>query len=85
MKKEMDGSIDSSPNSEGDNDSEFEERSASATVSTPPAEAAPPLRRSSRVCKPPVRYGFNLLSQALVTQEVPVCFKSAISPDYIDF
>ena len=85
MKKEVDGNIDSSPDSEGDNDGEFEERSASATVYTPPAEAAPPLRRSARVSKPPVRYGFNMLSQALVTQEVPISFKSATSPDNIQF
>ena len=74
-------------NSEGDNDGEFEdgqERSASATISTPPAETAPRLRRSARVSKPPVRYGFNLLSQALVAQEVPTSFKSATSPENID-
>ena len=71
--------------SEDDNDGEFEQRPATATVSTPPAEAAPPLRRSARISKPPVRYGFNLLSQALVEQEVPTSFKSATSPDNIDF
>ena len=74
--------------SEGDNDGEFEdaqERPASATVSTPPAEAATLLRRSARVSKPPVQYGFNLLSQALVEQELPTSFKSATSPDNVDF
>ena len=71
--------------SECDNDSEFEERSASATVSTPPAEAAPSIRRSARVSKPPVRYGFDLLSPALIAQEVLTSFKSATSPDNIDF
>ena len=43
--------------SEGDNDGEFEdaqERPASATVSTPPAETAPPIRRSARVSKLPI-------------------------------
>ena len=85
MKKEVEGNIDSSPDSEGDNVCEFEERSASATVYTPPAEASPPLRRSSGVSKPPLRYGFNLLSQALITQEIPVSFRSATSPDNIDF
>ena len=71
--------------SEGDIDGEFEERPASATVFAPLSEAAPLLRRSARVSKPPVRYSFYLQSQALVAQEVPTSFKSAASPDNIDF
>ena len=71
--------------SEGDNDGEFEQMLTSATVSMPPAEPAAPLRRSARVTKPPVRYGFNLLSQALVVQEVPNSFKSVTFPDNNDF
>ena len=70
--------------SEGDNDDEFEESLVSATVCTPPTEVAL-LRHSSRVSKPPIRYGFNLLSQALVAQELPTSFKSATSPESIEF
>ena len=63
--------------SEGENNGEFEnslEKPASASVYEPPAETAPPLRRSARTCKPPGSYGLNLLSQALVAQEVPDSF-----------
>ena len=64
-------------------DDEFEdaqERPASATARAPSTEAAPPLRRSTRISKPSLWFGFDLLSQALVTQKVPVSFKSATSP-----
>ena len=73
--------------SEVDNDSKFEdstESPASATFYKPPAWAVPRFRRSARTCKPPGRYGLNLLSQALVGQKVPVSFKWATSSDNID-
>ena len=80
-------SSEESESTENDNDKfeDAQERTASATVSLPPSESSPPIRRSTRVSKPPVRYGLNLLSQALVTQKVPVSFKSATSPDSVDF
>ena len=53
-------------NSKSDSNDEFEdgqERPASAAIPAPPAEVAPPSRRSAYVSKPPVRYGFNHLQQ----------------------
>ena len=70
-----------------DIEGEFEdaqERPSSGTVSAFAAEAAPPLRRSARVGKPPVRYGINLVLQDFVTKKLPISFKPATSPDNIE-